>query len=96
MLCQAMGIHNLFSPPTTNSGTLIDNVYYNGTLNGVIVEVSDTYYSDHDAVFVSIPTIDIPNVCCTIVKPPIVHLPNVLLPSVTVPATSKKSIKHGS
>ncbi len=54
------GYTQLVQSPTTDSGTLIDH-YYNGVLNGVIVEVCDTYYSDHDAIFLSIPTINNPN-----------------------------------
>ena len=49
------GFTQLVQSPTTDYGSLIDHVYYNGTLDGVIAEVSDTYYSDHDTVFVSIP-----------------------------------------
>ena len=45
----------LVSVSTTDTGTLIDHVYYNGPLVNVIVEVHDTYYSDHDAIYVSIP-----------------------------------------
>ncbi len=92
------GFTQLVQSPTTDSGTLIDHVYYNGTLNGVIVEVSDIYYSDHDAVFVSIPTIDIPkcmaSVDSTIIKPIIedstINKPVVIVLSVTVPTITKQ------
>ena len=43
--------------PTTDQGTCLDHVYYNGALNGIVVEVADTYYSDHDTVLVSIPVV---------------------------------------
>ena len=40
----------LVSCPTTDRGTLIDHVYYNRSCDSAIVQVSDTYYSDHDSV----------------------------------------------
>ena len=47
----------LVQSPTTAQGTLIDHVYYrNPTLSSyTIVEVQDTYYSDHDTVYCKIP-----------------------------------------
>ncbi len=67
-------------------------------MNGVIVQVTDIYYSDHDAVFVSIPTIDIPkcmsSVDSTIIEPIIedstINKPVVIVPSVAVPTTTKQ------
>ena len=52
-----MGFTQLLKSPTTDQGTLLDHVYCSGALNGIVVEVSDTYYSDHDAVLLSIPVI---------------------------------------
>lgn len=40
--------------PTTDSGSYIDHVYLNILTSDVIVDVSDTYYSDHDMVLVSL------------------------------------------
>ena len=48
------GFTQLVKAPTTTKGILIDHVYYNRPTNGVIVDVHDTYYSDHDAIFRSI------------------------------------------
>ena len=48
-----MGFTQLLKSPTTDQGTLLDHVYCSGALNGIVVEVSDTYYSDHDAVYSS-------------------------------------------
>ncbi len=47
----AMGLHSQYS----NQGSALDHVYCNISLNGIIVEVCDTHYSDHDTVLVSIP-----------------------------------------
>ena len=40
--------------PTTPQGTLIDHVYFRNT-TGHFISVQDTYYSDHDTVYCSIP-----------------------------------------
>ena len=41
--------------PTIDSGSLLD-IYYNGTIvDTSFVDVVDTYYSDHDAVYLSLP-----------------------------------------
>jgi endonuclease/exonuclease/phosphatase (EEP) superfamily protein YafD len=45
----------LVNTPTTARGTLIDHVYCNGSPSSLIVQVQDTYYSDHDTVYCSIP-----------------------------------------
>ena len=49
--------------PTTAQGTLIDHVYYRNPFfsssSNTIIEVHDTYYSDHDTVYYSIPFTDI-------------------------------------
>ena len=49
------GFAQLVRSPTTAKGTLIDHVYYNRPTSDVILEVCDTYYSDHDTVYCSIP-----------------------------------------
>ena len=45
--------------PTTAQGTLIDHVYYRNPFidpaSSAIIQVQDTYYSDHDTVYCSIP-----------------------------------------
>lgn len=43
--------------PTTVQGTLLDHVYYRSPWpsSNVVVKVQDTYYSDHDTVYCSIP-----------------------------------------
>ena len=49
------GFTQLVRNPTTAKGTLIDHVYYNRPTSDVVVEVRDTYYSDHNTVYCSIP-----------------------------------------
>ena len=50
------GYTQLVKSPTTARGTLIDRVYCNNSLpDKTIVQVQDTYYSDHDTVYCSIP-----------------------------------------
>ena len=49
------GYTQLVTSFTTASGTLIDHVYYNQPNSGIIVQVRDNYYSDHDTVYCSIP-----------------------------------------
>ena len=41
---------------TTDSDSLLDHTYYNGTAAGTRVDVVGTYYSDRDATCVSLPT----------------------------------------
>ena len=43
----------LVDKPTTDYGSLLDHVYINGDLK-IAVDVVDTYYSDHDAVCLSV------------------------------------------
>ena len=47
----------LVESPTTAQGTLIDHVYYRtpSQSRNIMVQVQDTYYSDHDTVYCSIP-----------------------------------------
>ena len=50
------GYTQLVKSPTSARGTLIDHVYCNNSLpDKTIVQVQDTYYSDHDTVYCSIP-----------------------------------------
>ena len=63
-------LHNQNSPtlrlfvqsPTTAQGTLMDHVYYRNPFfsssSNTTIEVHDTYYSDHDTVYYSMPFID--------------------------------------
>ena len=37
------GYSQLVMSPTTDQGTLIDHVYYNGPTSDIIVEICDTY-----------------------------------------------------
>ena len=45
----------LVKSPTTDQGSLIDHVYYRNPSRNITVEVQDTYFSDHDTVYCSIP-----------------------------------------
>ena len=45
----------LVQVPTTDSGTLLDHIYCNSICEDTYIDVMDTYYSDHDAVYVSLP-----------------------------------------
>ena len=49
------GFSQLVQSPTTDNGTLIDHVYYNRPSLHLKVQISDTYYSDHDTVFCTLP-----------------------------------------
>ena len=49
------GYTQLVCLPTTAQGTLIDHVYHSNPHNQIILQVQDTYYSDHDTVYCSIP-----------------------------------------
>ena len=48
------GYTQLVQSPTTDRGTLIDHVYYNRPSDDAVVQVHDTYYSDHDTVYCSV------------------------------------------
>ena len=43
----------LIDHPTTDQGSLLDDVYFNGVLP-IETEVCDTYYSDHDCTIIAI------------------------------------------
>ena len=48
------GFKQLIDHPTTDQGSLLDHVYFNGVLP-IQTEVCDTYYSDHDCTIIAIP-----------------------------------------
>ena len=48
------GYEQLVHSPTTDRGTMIDHVYYNRPPADTVVQVRDTYYSDHDTVCLSV------------------------------------------
>ena len=53
-LINFMTINNftqIVNEPTTDRGSLIDHIYYNRPISDLFIEVSDTYYSDHDTIF---------------------------------------------
>jgi hypothetical protein len=57
-LMSSFSFQQLVQCPTTAQGTLIDHIYYlntSGSTLSAIVQVEDTYYSDHDTVYCSIP-----------------------------------------
>ena len=54
---ELLGFHQCVKDPTTDYGSLLDHVYYNGNEMHV-VDITDTYYSDHDLVLC---TIELPN-----------------------------------
>ena len=56
-LLSSYGYVQLVKSSTTDQGTRLDHVYYNGSLGNVVLEVCDIYYSDHDAVYLSIPLV---------------------------------------
>ena len=49
------GFSQLVTSPTTPQGTLLDHVYCRNPPNHVAIQVKDTYYSDHDTVYCSMP-----------------------------------------
>jgi DNA replication protein DnaC len=54
-MMSSKGFSQLVKVPTTDSGSLLDHIYYNGTPTSTAVNVVDIYYSDHDATYVSLP-----------------------------------------
>ena len=54
-LMSSKGFSQLVKLPTTDSGSLLDHIYYNGTATSTFVDVVDIYYSDHDATYLSLP-----------------------------------------
>ena len=52
-LMTSRGFTQLVQVPTTDSGTLLDHIYFNGVMQNIFVDVVDTYYSDHDATYLS-------------------------------------------
>ena len=49
------GFTQLVTLPTTPQGTLIDHVYCRNPPGNVMIQVNDTYYSDHDTIYFSLP-----------------------------------------
>ena len=47
------GFNQLIDQPTTDQGSLLDHVYFNG-VSPIQTEVCDTYYSDHDSTIIAI------------------------------------------
>ena len=47
------GFNQLIDQPTTDQGSLLDHVYFNG-VSLIQTEVCDTYYSDHDYTIIAI------------------------------------------
>jgi len=47
------GFKQLILEPTTDQGSLLDHIYFNGN-SSTKTEVCDTYYSDHDATLLAI------------------------------------------
>ena len=45
----------LVKVPTTDSGSLLDHIYCNNHVQDAYIDVVDTYYSDHDATYLSFP-----------------------------------------
>jgi hypothetical protein len=54
MFMAGFGFDQLVQQPTTDSGSLLDHVYFNKNPSNTIVDVVDIYYSDHDATMLSI------------------------------------------
>ena len=55
-LMSSFSFKQLVQYPTTPQATIIDHVYYRHTSkNTIFTQVQDTYYSDHDTVYCSIP-----------------------------------------
>ena len=54
LMC-AHGLPQLVEQATTDRATVIDHVYFSRPSNDVFVQVQDVYYSDHDAVYCSVP-----------------------------------------
>ena len=56
-LMSTFGFIQLVKSPTTNQGTLIDHVNpCRLPSSRIMIQVQDTYYSDHDTVYCSIPS----------------------------------------
>ena len=48
-------VFQLVQVPTTYSGSLLDHIYYNSIAENTFVDIVNTYYSDHDATYLSVP-----------------------------------------
>ena len=49
------GFSQLVEVPTSDSGSLINHIYYNSIAENTFVDVVNTYYSDHDTTYLSFP-----------------------------------------
>ena len=54
-ILQLMSSRGFSQLPTTDSGSLLDHIYYSGITEDAVVDVIDTYYLDHDATYPSLP-----------------------------------------
>ena len=54
-MMSSKGFSQLGQVPTTDTGSLLDHIYYSGAFTSAFVDVVDVYYSDHDATFMSLP-----------------------------------------
>ena len=50
-LMSSRGFSQLVQVPTTDSGSMLDHIYYNGIVEDAVIDVTNTYYSDHNATF---------------------------------------------
>ena len=50
---QSNEFNQLIDQPTTDQGSLLDHVYFNG-VSHIQTEVCDTYYSDHDCTIIAL------------------------------------------
>ena len=53
-LMSSKGFSQLVQVPTTDSGSLLDHIYCNSVDVDIYADVVDTYYSDHDATYLSL------------------------------------------
>ena len=54
-LLEVRGFKQMVTQPTTDSGSLLDHIYVNFPESKPTVDVVDTYYTDHDGTYLSIP-----------------------------------------
>jgi hypothetical protein len=53
-MMKGLGFNQLVTTPTSDRGTLIDHIYYNKSdTHEYLIDVRDTYYSDHDMTLLS-------------------------------------------
>ena len=54
-LLEIRGFKQMITQSTTDAGSLLDHIYVNFPKSKPTVDVVDTYYSDYDATYISIP-----------------------------------------